>query len=316
MVLRIGIYGFGSIGRLVFQEAVRRGYEVVGVIDIREDIVGRDAGVVAGIGEYGVEVSSEPYSLVDSDVVVHATTSFLDEAYDQLVRVIEMGIDLVSTCETLAYPYYRYPVLARKLHYEAIRNNVSVIGSGINPGFLLDTLAVVLATTVTRVYKIEAIRSLDASKRRESFRKKIGIGLEPRVAREKLGSRELTGHVGYAESVYLVADALGVELERVDENQEVVVENGVVKGIRGYGVGYSNGRELIRIEFHAYTGAEEYEEIRIHGKDYTVTWRSNGTLGDQGTVAVVLAIAEKIKDYPPGLLTITDLLPFKPWIEI
>lgn len=321
--MRVGIYGFGSIGRLLAKVSIARGHDVVAVIDVDEKIVDKDIGELLGISKYGVSVSRNVEYLGEADVVLHATRSYLSEVYHQILEVVEMGINVVSTCETLAFPYYRYPVLARRLDDAARSYGVAVVGTGINPGFLLDTLVAVVSSTVPVVKRIKAVRSLDAAKRREPFRKKIGVGEDPRIVEEMLKSRLITGHVGYAESVYLIASSGDLELTRVDEHQEPVpaeepvesagirVEKGLNKGIRGYGVGYVNNREVIRVEFHAYIGASEYDEITVEGEDYTVTWRSTGTPGDLGTASVVVSIAEKIPWFPPGLRLMTELIPFK-----
>ncbi len=321
----IGLYGFGSINRLVALEAIKRGWEIVGAIDIDENIIGKDIGELIGLDrEYGVKVSRRPLELVEADVVIHATGSFLDKVYDQLINVVEMGVDVVSTCETLAYPYYRYPILSRKLNEKALEYGVTVIGTGINPGFLLDTLPIVLTAPFNIVEKITAIRSLDASRRRKSFMRKIGVGMDPEEYVEKLKKGIYTGHVGYAESILLIADAAGIHLDRIVENQdpviasekirvgEYVVDKGRVAGIKGYGIGYYKGREIIRIELYASLGAEEYEEIIVKGDEYEVRWKSNGTPGDKGTVAVLLNIANIMPTLPSGLLTMNDLIPFKP----
>ncbi len=325
----IGIYGFGSIGRMLARTAIERGHEIVGVVDIDPSIVGRDVGEVLGLKEkLGVEVSTDPYTLTGSEVVLHATGSYLDRVYDQIIAAIDSGADVVSTCETLSYPFYRYPVLARKINERAIDRNVSVIGTGINPGFLLDTLAIVLSTPFNIVKSIKAIRSIDAARRRESFRRKIGIGEPLDRVREKLERGEITGHVGYAESVMLIADKAGINLTKVIEHQEPIeaerdiessgikVGKGLNKGIKGFGAGYIGDKEVIRVEFYAYVGAGEFEEIAIDGRDYSVRWRSSGTPGDMGTVAIVLSIAESIASYGPGLLTMADIIPFKPYIRI
>jgi len=327
--LNIGIYGFGAIGRLLAEQAVKRGYEIVGVVDIDENIVGKDIGLLIGLSrEYGVEVSKDPMVLADADLVYHATGSYLDKVYQQLVNIISLGIDVVSTCETLAYPYYRYPVLARKLDENARENHVTVIGAGINPGFIMDVLAITLSSSIPVVKRLKVVRSVDAGKRRASFRKKIGVGLEPNVAREKLLKGELSGHVGYAESIYLIADASGIHLDRVVDGQDIVVadkpivegdvfvDKNMVIGIKGYGAGFVGDREVIRLELYAYVGAEDYDEIVVEGDEYSVKWVSSGTPGDQGTVAVLLNIGEKIGRYGPGLLTLVDIIPYKPFFKI
>lgn len=321
--MKIGIYGFGSIGRLLAKVSMRRGHELLSVVDVDESILGKDAGELIGVGKLGVPVTKNVESLAEADVVLHATSSYLDKVYSQLTSIIELGVNVVSTCETLAYPYYRYPVLARRISELAESMGVVVVGTGINPGFIFDALLVALSSTVPRVKRIRATRSLDAAKRRESFRRKIGVGENPELVREKLARGEITGHVGYAESVYLVGYAGDLEFTRVVEKQDplpaeetaessgVRVSRGLNKGITGYGAGYVDDREVIRVEFHAYVGAPDYEEVVVEGEDYTVMWRSTGTPGDLGTASVVLSVAEKTMHMAPGLRLMTELLPFK-----
>jgi 4-hydroxy-tetrahydrodipicolinate reductase len=321
--MRLGIYGFGAIGRMAATLALERGYDLTAVVDIDKRIVGKDVGELLGVGSLGVKVTPDVEELADADVVFHATGSYLDRVFDQIVSVLRMGVSVVSTCETLSYPYYRYPVLALKLDEVAKTYGTVVIGTGINPGFLFDTLVAVVAASTPYVRRIRAVRSLDAAKRREPFRKKIGVGEDPKVVEEKLARGEITGHVGYAESVYLVAHAGDLNLTKVVEWQGVVpaesdvessgikVEKGRNRGIRGYGAGFVGSREVIRVEFEAYVGAPEYEEVEVESKDFTIKWRSTGTPGDMGTVSVALNVAEKVPYMIPGLRLMTDLLPFK-----
>ncbi|MEM1699411.1 MAG: hypothetical protein QXZ37_06415 [Sulfolobales archaeon] len=321
--MRIGVYGFGAIGRLASRLILERGHELVGAVDIDERIVGKDVGELLGVGSLGVEVTKDVSELADADVVIHATGSYLDRVFDQLASLVKLGVHVVSTCETLSYPYYRYPVLALRLDELARAFGSVVIGTGINPGYLLDTLVAVLAASVPSVKRVKAVRSLDAAKRREPFRKKIGIGEDPRVVEERIARGEITGHVGYAESVYLIALAGDLNLTKVVEWQGSVpaeadvessgirVEKGKNKGIVGYGAGFVGEREVIRVVFEAYVGAPEYEEIEVEGHEYSVKWRSTGTPGDLGTVTVALNVAERVPYMLPGLRLMTDMLPFK-----
>ncbi len=322
MVLRLSIYGFGEIGRLLARVALRRGHEIVGVVDVDPKLVGRDVGEVLGLGRLGVRVVNDPVEgLRESDLVLHATGSYLPRVYDQLERAVRLGKSIISTCETLAYPFYRYPILARRLDVLARSCGSTVLGAGINPGFLLDSLVVVLSAPVSRILRVRARRCLNALRRRSSFRRKIGLGLDPREFEEGLRSGRYSGHVGYAESVCLIADAAGLSLTRIVEGQEPliaeeeirgdqVIGRGKVKGIRGYAAGYVGDEEMIRVEFEASAGAQDYEEIVIEGEDYGIRWRSDGTPGDLGTASVILSLAEKIDAFPYGLLTMADLLPY------
>lgn len=321
--MRIGVYGFGAIGRLASRLILERGHELVGAVDIDERIVDKDVGELLGVGSLGVEVTKDVSELADADVVIHATGSYLDRVFDQIASLVKLGVHVVSTCETLSYPYYRYPVLALRLDELARAFGSVVIGTGINPGYLLDTLVAVLAASVPSVKRVKAVRSLDAAKRREPFRKKIGIGEDPRVVEERIARGEITGHVGYAESVYLIALAGDLNLTKVVEWQGSVpaeadvessgirVEKGKNKGIVGYGAGFVGEREVIRVVFEAYVGAPEYEEIEVEGHEYSVKWRSTGTPGDLGTVTVALNVAERVPYMLPGLRLMTDMLPFK-----
>ncbi len=317
--MRAVIYGFGQIGRLIAKSAIKKGFEVVGAVDVNPELVGKKIDEIDGFGELKVgqdAIIKDSLDFEGADVVFLTTGSFLPDILPQLEECIESGFDVVSSCETLSYPEFRYPELAREINQLAVENDVSVLGAGINPGFLLDFLPVVLSATSVEVKRVRAVRSADALKRRSSFQKKIGLGMEVDEVRKKLG-RELTGHVGYGESVCLIAEALNIALDDVEEGQEIVVarddrivEAGKVLGLIGFGSGVKDGEEVIRVEFHAYAGADEYEEIAIDG-DNPVVWRSSGTGGDTGTANVMVNLAKAVVNSDPGLIKISDLIPFR-----
>lgn len=326
--MKVGLFGFGAINRLVAKVLIKRGWEITSVVDRDPALIGNDVGEILGIDKIGVKVSNKVVVLKKSDIVIHATGSFLDKVFDQLINVIDLGKDIISTCETLAYPYYRYPDLAEKLHNKAVSRGVTVLGTGINPGFLLDTLIVVLSAPFDGIKKVRGIRSLDASKRRTSFKVKVGIGLTPNEFKERMAKGIITGHVGFAESVCLIASSMGVKLETVIEGQEPVITTspvvingkelspGEVVGVRGYGIGKTGNEEKIRIEFLAYAGAPEFEEITIEGLEYSTTWRSTGIPGDIGTASVLVNLVESVMAFRPGLVTMADLVPFRPRLFI
>ncbi len=324
-IMKVGIYGFGSIGRLIARVAIDRGHKVVSAVDINEEIVGKDIGELLGRGTMGVKVSNDPNVLSSADIVLHATGSYLDKVFDQIATVIDLGKSVVSTCETLSYPYYRYPALARRLDEKARSAGVYVIGTGVNPGFLLDALVASLSAPFNIIRGLRAIRSIDAAKRRKPFQIKIGVGMDPEEFKKELKEGKKTAHVGYAESVLLIADVGGLTLSRVEEGQEPVVaesdveshgvkvSKGKVLGVRGYGSGYIGDREIIRVEFHAYVGGPEYEEIKVEGTEASITWKSTGTPGDLATASLIVSVAEKLetKPYKFGLLTMADLVPYR-----
>ena len=324
--VRVLLYGVGAIGSLTARAALERGWiEVVGAIDAHPDKVGRDLGEIIGLKEHmGVRVegnAAEALRRSRPDVVLHATGSFLNVVEPQLMQAIVHGANVISTCETLAYPFYRYPEAAARIDLAARRAGVTVVGAGVNPGFLLDLLPSVLTSVCLKVDRLRAVRVIDAGRRRETFRKKIGLGLPPEEFERLLRDGALTAHVGYAESVHLIADVLGVKLSRVEEGQRPIISEeeikvgetrirpGSVRGVEGYGAGYVGDHELIKITFTACAGVkEEYEEIVVEGEP-EVRWRSSGTHGDQATAAIIVNIIPRVLEAEPGITLVTRLRP-------
>jgi 4-hydroxy-tetrahydrodipicolinate reductase len=317
------VYGLGPIGQLIAKVALERGIELVGAIDIDPSKVGRDVGELIGIkSSIGVRVEGDADKVLNEtkpDVVLHSTGTWLDKVYPQLVKAIRVGADVVSTCETLAWPWYRYPELAELLDNYAKAHGSTVLGAGVNPGFALDVLPAVLTVTLTRLSRVRVVRSLDASRRRYSFQRKIGLGMSLSQFKEALAKGDITAHVGFAESVLLMASMMGIRLDRVEEGQEAIVadrhyetqyfkvEEGQVRGVVGHGSGFVGNNEVIRVELRACIACEDYEEVTLEGEP-TVTWRSSGTPGDPATVAVVVNLAKRIIDAKPGLITLKDLV--------
>ncbi len=303
------IYGFGPIGRLIAECCLKKDINIVGAVDINPEIAGKS------LKDFGLDSDAPIRDKLDfeGDIVFLCTGSFLNKIFSQIVECLDMGFNVISTCETLSFPEFRYPELSRELDSIARVKGKTILGSGINPGFLLDSLVITLSATFAEIDSIKAVRCIDAMKRRESFQHKVGIGMDKSEVEKLLKEGRLTGHVGYGESVALICDALSFKPDEIVEGQEIVLENESTKvaGMRGWGVALKDGEERIRIEFHSIARAEEYEEIHIRG-DNEVRWRSTGTKGDLGTAAVIVNLAEVVVEHPPGLIKMSDLIPFKP----
>ncbi|MCK4483095.1 NADP-binding protein, partial [Candidatus Bathyarchaeota archaeon] len=143
--VKVALYGVGAVGSLIAKFLLEKeGVSIVGAIDIAEDKVGKDLGEVLGLNrKLGVKVSDSIDSVLSDvkvDIAVHATSSFLKHTYPQIASIVKHGVNVVSTCEELSYPHFTEPKLATELDYLARKHNVTVLGTGINPGFLMDTL--------------------------------------------------------------------------------------------------------------------------------------------------------------------------------
>ena len=325
MTVKVVLYGIGAIGaRIARCLLAKEGVEVVGAIEGDPAKVGRDLGEVVGLGrETGIRISDnadEVLSRTKPDVVVHATGSFLKEVFDQVMTCIKHGANVISTCEELSHPFVSDPELARQIDEAARRAGVSVLGTGINPGFLMDTLPIVLSTVCHEVRSITVRRSINAAARRLPFQKKIGAGLTVREFEEKIRTGAITGHVGLKQSIALIADALGWRLdeivvepirpvvaEREVRSDYITVEPGRVAGLRQVARGLMGGRAVITLELTAYMGAEEFDSVDIDGRPEIHMRIRPCVHGDEGTVGIIINMMRKVVEAPPGLLTMKDM---------
>jgi len=310
--LRLVLYGVGEIGTRIAKFLLeKKGVEIVGAIDVAKEKVGKDLGDVLGLNRrLGVAVSNDPdavFSKVKADVAIHATTSFLKQAYPQIAKAVEHGVNVVSTCEELAYPLE--PEIAKKLDELAKKHGVTVLGTGINPGFLMDTLIIALTGVCQKVERIKMTRVVNAAKRRVSFQKKIGVGLTIDEFNEKIEKKAITAHVGLEQSISMTASALGWKLDKIEvETKPIEAKSGQVAGLRQLARGIREGVETITLDLQAYVGVEEeYDSIIIEGVPSVHGKISPGIHGDIATVAMVVNSIPKVINAEPGLVTMKDL---------
>ena len=320
-VVGVLIYGVGAIGGRVARLLLERGYRIVGAVDVDERKVDKDLGELIGVGGIGVYVKrsiNEALSEADAQVAVHCTASFLSQVYQQILELVEHGLNVVSTCEELAYPQVADAELAKKMDSAAKRRGVRILGTGVNPGFMMDTLILTLTAVCQKVSKIYAARIIDASRRRLPFQRKIGVGLDLQSFERRFRAGGM-GHVGFRQSIYMVADTLGWSLSEVREGLEPVVaeqpveshgvrvEGGCVAGVKQWAVGLSGGREAIRLEMHAYVGADDHDVIRIEAVPPINLEIRPGVHGDEATAAMVVNAIPLVLRAPPGLITMSRL---------
>jgi hypothetical protein len=317
-------YGCGPIGCSVAKLASqRRDIELVGAIDIDKNKVGKDLGEVIGLDKpLGVAISDDVNAILSQtkpDIVLHTTSSWLKKVNEQLAGVIKAGINIVSTTEELSFPWRKEPGLSTELDKLAKANKVTVLATGINPGFVMDTWPLVMTAVCQEVKQVKVARIQDASPRRLPFQKKIGAGCTLEEF-QKLVDAGTLRHVGLAESIAMIAAGLGWELDDIrDEIKPIVAENevrsqyltvkpGQAAGVKQIGRGLKGGKELITMDFQAYLGAKEsYDAVYITGTPNMEVVIKGGTHGDIATAAMVVNTARRVIEAPPGLLTMKDL---------
>jgi 4-hydroxy-tetrahydrodipicolinate reductase len=229
----------------------------------------------------------------------------------------------VSTCEELSYPYATEEGAnyADKLDKLAKEKGCTILGTGINPGFLMDTLPIVMTGPCTRVDDIYITRQMNAATRRIPFQKKIGAGLSVENFKKKIENHEITGHVGLEQSIQMIADTLGWELDeiKVDPVGPVVLDHDVSSeainvpkgnnaGSMQMAYGLKGGKALITMDFRAYIGApEEFDSIVIKGEPPINQKISPCVHGDFGTIAITANMIPTVINSDPGFKTMKDL---------
>lgn len=325
-------YGIGAIGADVVRLCLAKpDIEIVGAIDSHPAKAGLDLGEASGVGrKLGITVAYEAEPLlrdVYADVVVHSTGSSLTSVYPQLSSVIASEKSVISTCEELAFPWVRYPDISRKLDRRARETGVRVLGAGVNPGFVMDFLPLVLATACQQVKSVQVERVVDVNARRMQLQRKVGIGLS--VEGFKRGASDGNiGHVGLRESLMMIADSLNWRLDDVQESIEPViaderqtteyfaVDAGYVRGLRQSVHALTSGQEAIRLDLEMSLGAADPRDvIRIDGTP-PVEVRIPGTLqGDQATAAIVTnCVPALARSRAIGLMSMRDM-PMVPYLQ-
>lgn len=324
--IKVVQYGLGAIGSEIVKFALQKKYvEIVGAVDIDKNKVGKDLGEVIGIDQkIGITVSDNPndvFSKVEADIVLHSTSSYLKNVYPQLELAIKAKANIISTAEELVYPFFHNPEIAEKIDRLAKQYQVSVLGTGVNPGFLMDTLIISFTSICQNIKQIKATRVIDASQRRLPFQKKMGVGLTPDEFNKNVENKIITGHVGLTESVAMIADSLGWKLDSVQlsnvepeiakasqDQAPLKIDAGKVVGLKQIAYGMKDRENVITLEFQAGVMVkEQYDSIYIEGKPNVDLTIKGGIHGDLATVAIIVNMIPKVLDAKPGLLTMVDL---------
>ncbi|HXJ13991.1 MAG TPA: hypothetical protein VNH19_17070 [Candidatus Limnocylindrales bacterium] len=317
-------YGIGPIGASILKlMREKEAIEIIGAIDNDPAKIGKDLGEVVGASDapWGVKVSGDARGVLEqsADIVMHTTSSSLPKVVDQLLACMDVGSCVVSTCEELSYPYRTHPELATQLDKAAKENGVALVGTGVNPGFVMDKLVITLAAVSQRVEHAKALRIVDASKRRLPLQKKIGAGLSVEEFRTRVKEGTIK-HVGLPESVAMVADSLGLRVDEITETIEpmvatervqtefLTVESGQAAGVHQIARGLSDGKELIYMELQMYVGAKDpADTVELKGHPNISLVIPGGSHGDIATASVAVNSIPPILEAPAGLRTSRDL---------
>jgi hypothetical protein len=323
-VLRVVQIGLGPIGQGVARLILETdGLKIVAAADVSPERAGKDLGVVLGLPRrLRIKVEGDPARFLRrarGDVAVLCTSSSLREVKPQVAALVKRGLHVVSTCEELAFPTPAHQASFRELDRLARKKKVSVLGTGVNPGYAMDALALMLTAPCARVNRISVTRVVDAGTRRLPLQRKVGAGLNLSQFRRAL-TEGTVRHVGLLESAHMIAAGLGWKLERVDESLEPAiaprdldtdylrVPAGAAAGIKQSARGYRNGDLAISLDLQMYVGAESpRDHVLIDGIPPIDCTIAGGVAGDIATAAIAVNSIPKLMAAPAGVISMKDL---------
>ena len=309
--LRVGVVGLGPIGLEVVRAILSRGeLRLVAAVDVSPELVGRSlAEIVTGAPEDVKIAGTLDGALKDGTVeaVALTTTSRFAGIVADLETAIKRRVHVASTCEEMAAPAIDAQTWAR-LDDHARHADVTLLGTGVNPGFVMDRLPLQLAGACISVSRVRVDRVVDAAKRRGPLRKKVGEGITPAEFERGVAEKRM-GHVGLRESALLIARGLGWKLERYDETIEPVVgDDGKCLGIRQRGTGIVGGATKIELALDMYVGAPNpHDRVQLEADPPMDVTIAGGTQGDRATVGTTVNALARMRSAPRGLVTVADV---------
>lgn len=315
--ITVAQYGIGPIGAEIARLLLTKPWvKLVAAVDIDPNKTGKDLGEIIGLGrETGVAIT--PELNVKADVVCHSTGSRLAQVADQLKDLLGRGSHVVSTCEELSFPLDAQ--IREELQQIARTNKASLIGTGVNPGFVMDKLPLTITSVCQEVKSVEIIRIQNASTRREPLQRKVGASMTVDEFRAAVDAGKIK-HMGLRESLMMVGNGLGIDFSEIsDETIEPIIADreittqylkvapGQVAGV--HQTIYGKGRIDVSLELRMYVGAEAVaaDRVIVRGVPDVEMEIKHGVHGDRATAAMVVNCIPRVVQARPGVLTMDDI---------
>lgn len=322
---RILHIGLGPLGQRILADMHERSVgHLVAAVDVSPALAGKPVSSVIPSADPRIKVlpSLDAVDCWDHiDCALVTTTSDLPSCADTFRELLRRGKPVVSSCEELVYPWLRHVGLSEELDELAKRHGGRLLGTGVNPGFLMDALPATLTAVSKSVRSVSCYRIQDASTRRIPFQKKIGTGLDDAQFNAKVKEGTLR-HVGLGESLHFIAHYVGLTIERWEEDIKPVyatrdmtsglgpVPKGRICGVRQVARGFHDERTVVHLEFQAAIGQDDpHDRVVIEGEPAIDMVIKGGVHGDIATSAIVLNAITAVMNARPGLHTMASVSP-------
>ncbi len=321
--IKIIVVGLGHIGietcKLILE---KESFDLLAVVDIDKTKAGKDLGDFLGKKKLGIPVIGDLKSALkefEPEVTILTSKSFLNEIANDIFVCIEHHTSVISSCEELLFPFEKNKKLAEEIDLKAKEHFVHVLGTGVNPGFIMDTLPIFMTSVCSDLKSIKVVRIVDVSKRRRALQQKIGLGLSKREF-QKLAREQKLGHIGLMESAQFISYYLKLNLDEFPEKLEPIlatrnyktryfnIPKGSVVGMKNTLIGKKNSKKVLELILEMRADVDEgYDEIIINGIPPINLKIQNGIFGDTATVAMMVNVIPNLLHARYGLITMKDI---------
>jgi hypothetical protein len=326
--IKVLLLGTGYMGRGIAKIiGEKQGMDIVAAVDANPQIIGKDLGQLMGLPKSNIEIEANLQAALENhkpDVVVQATASRVSEAIEGILTSVEHGAFVISTAEEMSFPFKKQKELSQKIDAAAKRNNVAVMGTGINPGFVLDYLILALSSVCAHVESIIASRVNDLSPYGPAVLSTQGVGLSEEAFNAGIKDGTVVGHFGFPESIHMIAESLGWNIDRIEEIRKPIISNverktesitiapGETAGCEHIGIGYEGDKERIKLihpqQVHPQLeGVETSDRIQIFGTPNITIATDPEIPGGIGTEAIIVNTIPRLLELEPGLRSMIDV---------
>ena len=328
--VKIAVWGFGAMGQGIVETLLnKKGVEITGICDINPNIVGKGMLEVLGrtADQPDVKILPDIKEAVkpgSCDLCILATDSFTAKAFPKMETLIELGVNIITTAEEMAYPKANEPELTKKLDGLAKAKGVTVLGTGINPGLVMDLLALLLSAAMTDVKKVTCKRVNSLSPFGPTVMEEQAVGVSVKEFDKGVAEGTLAGHVGFAESVGMIAEGLGLEIDKFEQQMKPIITSidrkskygfaaaGNVAGVNMTAQGTKNGEVIIdmmhpqQIEPEM-EGTNTGDYVILEGTPPVSMQIKPEIDGGLGTIAMAVNCIPHVINADPGLITMLDI---------
>ncbi len=330
-LVKVAIWGFGAMGSGMAKMILKKeGFDIVGVSDVYDGYVGKSIFEILSLKnpfEHDVLIEKNIERILkeeNPDIVLLATDSFTRKAFEKIKFIVENKCNVISTAEEMAYPYAKEPELSKEMNRLAKENGVTILGTGVNPGMMMDLLAVCISGVMENVEDMKISRVNSLSPFGPTVMEEQGVGLSLKEFNDKLKNDEISGHVGFIESTYMIAKALGLEVTDFEQSMSPIVTNVDRKSPYGF----AKAGDVAGVDMRSFAklsnntkidmvhpqqiepemeGTHTGDYIKIHGTPEINLSNVPEVEGGIGTIAICVNMIPHVINSKPGLKTMIDL---------